>query len=317
MTRTKTTTLGAALLLAARLGAAQAEGTAEQMTRGKLEADLGDWKAAAAAFEAVASDAQAPAAQQWEALVRLGVARQALGDARGSVAAFQKVMADHAGDPEAVRFLALSVGGSLPGSERWDKVWREVRLAVDGQGTDKPRARIAWPGVPATRSRGGERMSLDLKDAPLGDVYRMLADFTGLNVVVQPGVSGRITLHVKDEPWQDVLERVLAPNGYWYSLEGPLLWIAQAPYVALFGPRAWSGKPIDIDFADEDLRDALRQIARNGAVEPQFAPSVAGHVTFRLVKVPWDQAFEIVLRTNGLQQRQAGATVVVEPRPMK
>jgi hypothetical protein len=315
MTQTKTSSLAVALLLAARLAAAQADGPADQLASGKLQADLGNWKAAAAAFQSVAADAQAPAALQWEALVRLGVARQALGDARGSVAAFQKVMADHSGDAEAVRFLALSVGGSLPGSDRWDKVWRDVRLVVDGQGTDKPRARIAWPGAPATRSRGGERMSLDLQDAPLGDVYRLFADFTGLNVVVQPGVSGRITLHVKDEPWQDVLERVLAPNGYWYSLEGPLLWIAQAPYVALFGPRAWSGKPIDIDYNDEDLREALRQIARNGGSEPQFDASVAGHVTFRLVKVPWDQAFEIVLRTNGLLQRRAGATLVVEPRP--
>ncbi len=314
MSETKTSSLALALLLAAGLTAAQTPSLGEQMTSGKLQADLGDWKRASAAFDAVARDPQAPPALQWEALVRLGVARQALGDARGSVAAFQKVMAEHADDPEAVRFLALSVSGSLPGHERWDAIWRDVRLVVDDQGTERPRARIAWPGAPATRSRGGERMTLDMKDAPLGEIYRLFADFTGLNVVVQPGVRGEITIHAKDEPWQDVLERVLAPNGYWYSLEGNLLWIAQAHYVALFAPRTWSGKPIDIDFGDLDLRDALRQIASNGSLEPQFDPAVAGHVTFRLVKVPWDQAFEIVLRTNGLQQRRAGPTLVVEPR---
>jgi hypothetical protein len=263
----------------------------------------------------VATDPQVPAALQWEALVRLGVARGALGDARGSVAAFEQVMAEHADDPAAVRFLALTVSGSLPGRERWDAIWREVRLEVDDKGGERPRARIVWPGVPKVRSRGGERMTLDFADAPLGDIYRLFADFTGLNVVVQPGVRGAVTLHVKDEPWQDVLERVLAPNGYWYSLEGNVLWIGQAPYVARFAPRAWSGKPISIDFSDTDLRDALRQIARTGGVELAFDPLVSGRVTFRLVKVPWDQAFELVLRTNGLRQRNDGPHRLVEPQP--
>ena len=263
----------------------------------------------------MAQDPQAPAALQWEALVRLGVARRALGDARGSVAAFEKVMARHADDPEAVRFLALSVGGALPGRERWDAIWREVRLEVQGKDTSRPTATIVWPGARAQRPRGGERMTLDFADGKLQDLFRLFADFTGLNVVVQPGVRGEITLHAKDEPWQDVLERILAPNGYRYSLEGNVLWIGQAEYVASFPERTWSGKPVDVDFSNEDLRDVLGSFARLGSFELKLDPAVAGHVTFRLVQVPWDQAFELVLRTNGLQQRRVGPDVLVEPRP--
>jgi type II secretory pathway component GspD/PulD (secretin) len=247
--------------------------------------------------------------------VRLGVARRALGDARGSVAAFQRVAAEHSGDPEAMRFLALSVGGALPGRERWDAIWRDVRLEVTGEGTSRPAARIVWPGVGAPQPHGGERMSLDLVDGHLGDLFRLFADFTGLNVVVQPGVHGDVTLHAKDEPWQDVLERVLAPNGYRFSLEGNVLWIAPADYLASFPARTWSGKPIDVDFRNEDLPSALAYFARVGGFELLADPAVAGHVTFRLVQVPWDQALELVLRTNGLQQRRAGARVLVDPRP--
>ena len=36
-------------------------------------------------------------------------------------------------------------------------------------------------------------------------------------------------------------------------------------------------------------------------------------MTFRLVQVPWDQALEIVLRTNGLGQRPAGRQVLIAP----
>ena len=73
-----------ALALVASLAAGQTPSVDERITNGKLQADLGDWKGAAAAFDAAARDPQATAAQQWEALVRLGVARRALGDARGS-----------------------------------------------------------------------------------------------------------------------------------------------------------------------------------------------------------------------------------------
>jgi hypothetical protein len=314
----KPSALALALAFAASLAAspcaAQPTDLTEQITNGKLQADLGNWQGAAAAFAAVAGDPQASAALHWEALVRLGVARRALGDARGSVAAFEKVMAEHSDDPEAVRFLALSVGGVLPGRERWDAIWHEVRLSVDGKGTNRPTATIVWPGVGARRPRGGERMSLDLVDGPLGDVFRLFADFTGLNVVVQPGVRGEITVHAKDEPWQDVLERILAPNGYRSSLEGNVLWIAQADYLASFGERTWSGKPVDLDFHDEDLRDTLAYFARLGSFELQLDPSVAGRVTFRLVQVPWDQALELVLRTQGLEQRRSGQHVLIAPR---
>jgi hypothetical protein len=242
MPMNKTTRFALAFALVASLAAGQPPDVDEHITSGKLQADLGDWKGAAAAFDAAARDPQATAAQQWEALVRLGVARRALGDARGSVEAFEQVMAEHADDSDAVRFLALSLGGALPGRERWDAIWRDVKLAVDGRGSARPSARIAWPGVGVVEPHGGDRMSLDFLDGNLGDTFRLFADFTGLNVVVQPGVRGQITIHAKDEPWQDVLQKVLAPNGYRYSLEGKLLWIAQADYVARFEPRTWKGK---------------------------------------------------------------------------
>jgi Secretin and TonB N terminus short domain len=309
----RTTRFALAFALVASLAAGQPPDVDEHITSGKLQADLGDWKGAAAAFDAAARDPQATAAQQWEALVRLGVARRALGDARGSVEAFEQVMAEHADDSDAVRFLALSLGGALPGRERWDAIWRDVKLAVDGRGSARPSARIAWPGVGVVEPHGGDRMSLDFLDGNLGDTFRLFADFTGLNVVVQPGVRGQITIHAKDEPWQDVLQKVLAPNGYRYSLEGKLLWIAQADYVARFEPRTWKGKAVDVDYRNEDLRDALAELARYGGLQLQFDPSVAGQVTFRLVQVPWDQALEIVLRTNGLGQRPAGRQVLIAP----
>ena len=60
-----------ALALVASLAAGQTPSVDERITNGKLQADLGDWKGAAAAFDAAARDPQATAAQQWEAVQAL------------------------------------------------------------------------------------------------------------------------------------------------------------------------------------------------------------------------------------------------------
>jgi type II secretory pathway component GspD/PulD (secretin) len=285
------------------------------MAHGKLQADLGRTSEAAAAFDAVAQDPRASDAQRWEALVRLGVARRETGDGAGSVAAFQKVMADFADDPEAIRFLVLSVGGALPGRERWDAIWRDVRLEVEGARSGRPQAVVVWPGVArAQPPTTGRTMDVDFEDANLGDLYRFFADFTGLNVVVQPGTLGRVTIHARKEPWERVLERVLAPSGLAYRLEGNLLWIAEAEVVSGWPARAFSGALVDVRFQDEDLREAFAWLARQGGLELALSPEVAGHVTLRLDRVPWDQALDVVLRVNDLEERRQGSRVSIAPR---
>lgn len=88
------------------------------MTKGKLEADLGNYAAAVEAFSAVATTASATADQRWEARVRLGLARNAGGDYRGGAEAFRQVAEDFSDDPRAIEFLTRAVAGTAPG-----KVW--------------------------------------------------------------------------------------------------------------------------------------------------------------------------------------------------
>lgn len=88
------------------------------MTEGRLEADLGNFEAAAEAFAAVAADAWVVPEQRWEALVRLGLAENVRGDFRGGAAAFRKVTAEYSDDPRAIEFLTRAVAGTAPG-----KIW--------------------------------------------------------------------------------------------------------------------------------------------------------------------------------------------------
>jgi hypothetical protein len=294
-------------------GAASAEEPAAALARGKLESDLGHHAVAGEAFASVAHAPQATVAQRWEALVRLGVARRDAGDARGSADAFEEAWRTYGKDPEALRFLVLAVGGALPGRERWDEIWRQVTLDVDRRAPERPKLRVTWPGVPfGLCPCSGTPVDLDFKDFDLQDVFRLIADISGLNVVVQPGTQGLVTYRASHEPWDEVLERLLAPNGLVARLEGNVLWIGSVRDAGEKG--SFTGTAISFEFVNKDLVETLREIAAHGRASVEVPEGVSGRVTLKLVQVPWDQAFDLLTRVNGLTWSRKGDVLHVEVR---
>jgi type IV pilus assembly protein PilQ len=73
----------------------------------------------------------------------------------------------------------------------------------------------------------GTPISLDFKDGDLQDIFRLFADISGLNVVVNPGVSGKVTLKLNEVPWGRALELILKTNSLGCVLEGNVIRIAK------------------------------------------------------------------------------------------
>jgi hypothetical protein len=292
--------------------AAGAEDPAAALARGKLEADLGHHAVAAEAFASAAQAPEATAAQRWEALVRLGTSRRDAGDAKGSVDSFEEAFRTHGKDPEALRFLLQAMGSALPGRERWDEVWGQVVVGVDRRVPERPQVRVAWPGVPfGLCPCSGTRVDLDLRDGDLQDVFRLFADISRLNVVVHPGTQGRVTYRAKSVPWDEALERVLAPNGLAARLDGNVVEIG--PPRKLGEKRRFTGAPISFDYQGKDLVEALREIAAHGGTSIEVPEGVMGKVTFMLNEVPWDQVLDLLVRLNGLTWTRAGDVIRVDP----
>ncbi len=59
----------------------------------------------------------------------------------------------------------------------------------------------------------GERLSLNFQDIEVRSVLQLLADFTGLNMVVSDSVGGRITLRLKNVPWDQAMDIILKTRG--------------------------------------------------------------------------------------------------------
>ena len=68
----------------------------------------------------------------------------------------------------------------------------------------------------------------------------------------------------------------------------------------MVGANKYTGKKISLDLQDADLITVMRLFAEVANLNIILAPDVKGKVTVRMVKIPWDQAMDIILRMNGL-----------------
>ncbi|MBI5143052.1 MAG: type IV pilus secretin PilQ [Nitrospirae bacterium] len=89
----------------------------------------------------------------------------------------------------------------------------------------QPPSQVAY----AAAENGEQKISLDFQDADVVQIYRLLADVGGLNLVVHSDVSGRIpNLKLKNVPWGQALDIVLKLTGHGKSIEGNIMRIAPA-----------------------------------------------------------------------------------------
>jgi len=292
---------------------ASAENPAAVLARGKLETDLGHYDNAAATFASVVGAPDASTSQRFEARVRLGVVRRAQGDASASVSAFEAAWRERPQDAEAIGLLVRAVGDALPGKQRWSEIWPDVSLRVDRKDERHPEARMVWPGVQTSLCPcSGAPIELDIENANVSEILRLFADVSGLNVVLQPGQYGTVTFTAHQAPWDEALDRVLAPNGFAALRNGNLVTVGRGG--ELPEKRAFVGKPIDIDYVDVDLVRALSEIAAHGGARVEVPEGVTGRVTLVLKDVPWDQTFDVLAWVNGLTWTRDGDVIRVAVR---
>ncbi len=78
----------------------------------------------------------------------------------------------------------------------------------------------------------GERLSLNFQDIPVRAVLQLIADFTGLNVVVSDSVDGNLTLRLKNVPWDQALDIILKSKGLSKRESGTVMLIAPSEEIA-------------------------------------------------------------------------------------
>lgn len=78
----------------------------------------------------------------------------------------------------------------------------------------------------------GERLSLNFQDIEVRSVLQLLADFTGLNLVVSDSVEGNLTLRLKNVPWDQAMDIILKTKGLDQRKAGNVILIAPTDEIA-------------------------------------------------------------------------------------
>src|SRR5215510_1394919 len=79
---------------------------------------------------------------------------------------------------------------------------------------------VAQTAGPQQRPR---LISLDFKDADINNILRILAEFSGLNIVTSDDVKGKVTVKLQNVPWQQALDSVVRAAKLAYVQEGNII----------------------------------------------------------------------------------------------
>ena len=124
---------------------------------------------------------------------------------------------------------------------------------------------------------------------------------------------------------QQVGDRVrltVTPNGLWehnaYQSDNRFVLevkrVVEDPTKLGRGRADFQGEQLSLNFQNVDVRSVLQVIADFTDFNIITSDSVQGNLTLRLKDVPWDQAFDIVLRAKDLDMRKNGNVIWVAPR---
>lgn len=69
------------------------------------------------------------------------------------------------------------------------------------------------------------------------------------------------------------------------------------------------GKKISIEASDMSTREVLKFISEESGVNMIFDEAMSGNISLKLRKVPWDQAFVLILKSKGLGYRRQGSVL--------
>ena len=124
-----------------------------------------------------------------------------------------ETITDSAADEVAAESVPSEAGVDVPGDEA---------------ALEQPPSEPAEPSsVPSE-----ETISLDVQEADLHDVLRLIADAVGVNIIAGANVQGKVTTRLDDVPWKEALDAVLSINGMGHERSGNVIRIAPLEHFA-------------------------------------------------------------------------------------
>jgi len=143
-----------------------------------------------------------------------------------------------------------------------------------------------------------------------GDAGQVAA-LTTQAVISATAAPARETVIFSEPPVEEakqMAESAAAPPVQVAALTPAILPAAQSAPVSSVN---YTGEYLTADFVNMPLVDFFRTIAEIGGINVILDPAISGNVNLKVVKMPWDELFEAVLKNHGLDKKIEGSHVRV------
>jgi type IV pilus assembly protein PilQ len=90
----------------------------------------------------------------------------------------------------------------------------------------------ALSGAPQARGYTGRRITLDFHDIEIRNLLRLIADVSKRNIVVADDVNGKVTVSLRNVPWDQALDLILQSKGLGKEEMGNIIRIAKYEQIA-------------------------------------------------------------------------------------
>jgi len=120
----------------------------------------------------------------------------------------------------------LIKGSGSPGTAA-DTAAAKVPAAAtvsEAEGPEIQELNTLFPGMKERYT--GERISIDLQNAEVEHVLRLISEISGYNLILDDEISGKISLKLVDIPWDQALDLVLLQRGLGMVIKGNIMRIA-------------------------------------------------------------------------------------------
>jgi type IV pilus assembly protein PilQ len=86
--------------------------------------------------------------------------------------------------------------------------------------------RAGGPGNQQRAQVAGQRIILDVVDADVHNLMRLLAQAGNVDIVIPDDVRATVTVRLSNVPWRQAMEVILQSKGLWYKQEGRIIRVA-------------------------------------------------------------------------------------------
>lgn len=137
-------------------------------------------------------------------------------------------------------------------------------------------AAVMARSAPAQSSGRGKRVSLNFKDADIVNVIRLIADATGENIITSEDVKGKVTVKLRNVPWEMALDTILKTKGYDKVRHNNILRIAAADQIQKEREMELARKRANEQVEDTIIKIITINYATASEIMAQLKPMLTG-----------------------------------------